>query len=63
MHPLITSQLAAERQHDMLARAEQQRVARQAIAQARALRRAQRSERQGRRAARLVLRPRTGLEQ
>ncbi len=63
MHPLITGQLAAARQQEMLARAEQQRLTRQAIAHAKATRRAQRSEHQARRAVRLVLRPRAGLEQ
>jgi hypothetical protein len=63
MHPLITSQVAAARHQELLAQAAQRRLARQAITQARALRRAQRSERRAQRAARLVLRPRAGLEQ
>jgi hypothetical protein len=63
MHPLITSKVAAARHQEMLAQAAQQRLARQAIAQARALRRARRSERQVPRAARLVLRPRASTEQ
>ncbi len=62
MHPLITSQLAAARHQEMLAQAEQQRLVRQAIAQARALQRAERPQRQVRRAARLVLRRPAGLE-
>jgi len=63
MNPLIMSKVAAARHQEMLAQADQRRLARQAIAQARALRRVRRPERQVRRAARLVLRPRPGLEQ
>jgi hypothetical protein len=55
MHPLITSQIAADRQRDMLAQAEQERLARQVVAMARAAQRAERAVRPGRR-ARLVFR-------
>ncbi len=63
MHPLMTSQLAVARHQEMLQRAEKQRLVRQAHAQAKALRRAERPQRRTRRAARLVLRPGAGLEQ
>jgi hypothetical protein len=56
MHPLITSQLAADRHRDMLAQAEQERLARHVVAMARASRRAERAARPRRRAARLVFR-------
>jgi hypothetical protein len=59
MHPLIISQIAADRHREMLARAEQERLARQVVAMARASRRAeraQRAERQNRRVRRLVFR-------
>jgi hypothetical protein len=56
MHPLITSQIAAARQRDMLAQAEQERLARQVVAMARASQRAERAGRPRRRAARLVFR-------
>jgi hypothetical protein len=56
MHPLITSQIAADRRRDMLAQAEQERLARQVVAMTRASRRAQRAARPRGRAARLVLR-------
>jgi hypothetical protein len=58
MHPLITSQIAADRQRDMLAQAEQERLARQVVAMTRAARRAERAVRPRRQAARLVFRPR-----
>lgn len=63
MHPLINYQVAVARHQELLARAERQRVARQAIAEAKALRRAERPEPALRRAARLALRLRAGLEQ
>jgi hypothetical protein len=44
-HPYIASQLTAERQREMLARAHQQRLARQLRGLARAARRAQRADR------------------
>jgi hypothetical protein len=56
MHPLISSRIAADRHREMLAQAEQQRLARQAVAMARASRRAERPARPRRRAARLVFR-------
>jgi hypothetical protein len=56
MHPLITSQIAADRQRDMLAQAEQERLARQVVAMARAARGPGRPGRPRRRAARLVFR-------
>jgi hypothetical protein len=48
-HPYLTSQLASERQREMLAHAEQQRLVRQLRDMARASRRTQRAERQTRR--------------
>jgi hypothetical protein len=62
IHPLIASQVAAERQREFIARAEQHRV----VKEAKALRRAERSprpERQIRRATRLALRLLAGLQQ
>jgi hypothetical protein len=56
MHPLITSQICAARQRDMLAQAEQDRLARQVVAMARASQRAERAVRPRGRAARLVFR-------
>jgi hypothetical protein len=56
MHPLITSQIAADRHREMLAHAEQERLARQVVAMARAAQRAERAVRPRRRAARLVFR-------
>jgi hypothetical protein len=56
MHPLITSQIAADRQRDMLAQAEQERLARRVVAMTRASQRAERAARPRRRAAHLVFR-------
>jgi hypothetical protein len=55
-HPYIGSQLARERQRDMLAQAGQQRLARQFREHARPSRRAEGTERSLRRAVRTVLR-------
>jgi hypothetical protein len=63
MHPLINYQVAVARHRELLAQAERHRVARQAIAEAKALRRAERPERTMRRAVRLALRLRADLEQ
>ena len=54
-HPYIGSQLARERQREMLAQADQQRLVRQLREHARATRRAQRA---GRRITRLLKRTR-----
>lgn len=59
----MASQLAKERQREMLAQAEQQRRARQLGALARASRRAERSERRMRRALRRALQLRAELQQ
>jgi hypothetical protein len=56
MHPLITSQIAADRHREMLAQAAQERLAREVVAMARAARRAERAERPRRRGARLIFR-------
>jgi len=61
MHPVITSQLAAEKRRDMLAQAKQDRQAWQLASLARAERRADRARRQLRKAARLTLRIRSEL--
>lgn len=60
MHPLIAGQIAADRHREMLAKAEQERLARQVVAMARA----QRAERalRPRRRARLVFRLRPEQE-
>jgi hypothetical protein len=63
MHPILASQLADERRRDMLAQAQQQRLARQLRALARASRRAQRAERRMRKAVRQALRLGAGLQQ
>jgi hypothetical protein len=63
MHPLIISQLAAAKRRDMLAQAEQDRLARQIALMARASRRARRAERKMQKAARLSLRLRSELNQ
>ncbi len=63
MHSDLASQLARERQRDMLAQAEQQRPARLVVALARASRRAERAERRMRAAIRKALRLRSELEQ
>jgi hypothetical protein len=59
MHPMITSQLAAEKRRDMLARAERDRLASQLAAMARASRRAGRAQRKMQKAVRLTLRLRS----
>jgi hypothetical protein len=56
IHPYAGSQLARERQRDMLAQAGQQRLARQLREHARASRRAEGTERRLRRAVRTALR-------
>ena len=61
-HPDIGRQLASERQRDMLAQAEQHRLARRFAAVARASRRAERAERRLRLAVRRAVRLRAGLE-
>lgn len=63
MSSCLASQLARERQRDMLAQAKQQRLARQVVALARASRRAERAERRMRAAVRKALRLRSELEQ
>ena len=55
--------LAKERQRELLAQAGQQRLAREALAPARASRRAEKAERRVRAAVRRVLRLRTEPEQ
>jgi hypothetical protein len=55
MHPMITSQLAAENRRDTLARAERERLASQLAAMARASRRAGRAQRKMQKAVRLTL--------
>jgi thiamine pyrophosphate-dependent acetolactate synthase large subunit-like protein len=62
MHPEILSLLASERHRDMLADAEQQRLARQLVSFRRASRRADRAERHMRRAVRKALQLRAALE-
>lgn len=59
----LVGQAVKERQRDMLAQAERQGSARQAIALARASRRAERTGRRTRWAARKALRLRSELEQ
>lgn len=61
MHPVITSQLAAEKRRDMLAQAEQDRRAWQLASLARAERRADRARRHLQKAARSTLRVRSEL--
>ena len=62
-HPYVASQLARERQRDMLAQAGQQRLARQLRDIARASRQAGRTERRtGYRARRAAARLRAGLQ-
>jgi hypothetical protein len=63
MHPLIMSQLAAEKRRDMLAQAEQDRLVKQFAALARASRRAERAQRRLEKATRLTLRLRAELNQ
>jgi hypothetical protein len=57
--PYLHSQIARDRQRDMIAHASQQRQAHQAQALARASRPAQPAPRRPRRALRTLLRPRT----
>jgi hypothetical protein len=61
--PYVASQLAQERQREMVAQAQRQRRGRQLAAVARASRRAERAERQMRRAVRLALQLRAELPQ
>lgn len=61
--PYLASQLATELRREMLARADQQRRARQLVALARASRRAGRTERRMRRVLRRALQLRAELEQ
>jgi thiamine pyrophosphate-dependent acetolactate synthase large subunit-like protein len=63
VHPHVASQFARERHREMLAQAEQQRLARQLVKLARASRRAERAERRMRQALRKALRLRSELEQ
>jgi hypothetical protein len=63
LHPMMTSQLAAEKRRDMLAQGEKDRLTRELAAVARATRRAERAQRQPRKAARLILRLRSELNQ
>ena len=63
LHPYVGSQLASERQRELLAQAERHRVTRQFAAVARASRRAERAERRLRLAVRRAVRLRAGLEQ
>jgi hypothetical protein len=63
MHPLIISQLAADKRREMLAQAEQDRLAKQFAALARASRRAERAQRRLEKATRLTLRLRAELNQ
>jgi hypothetical protein len=63
LHPYPASQLADERHRQRLAQAEQQRLARQLIALAKASRRALRAERRLRQAARRVLQLGIDLQQ
>ena len=62
MHPYLSIQVGSERRREMLANAEQQRLARQLRAFRRASRRAGRAEQRMHRAVRRPLRPRTELE-
>ena len=62
MNSDLTRLLARERQREFLAQAEQQRLARQAVALARATRRAEQAERRLRTAVRKVVRLRSELE-
>jgi hypothetical protein len=62
VHPYFSSQLASERRREMLAQAEQQRLARRLVILARASRRAERAERRMRRAMRRAVRLRSELE-
>ena len=63
MYSYLSAQFAQERQREMLATAAQQRLAQQAVALARASRRADRAERRLRTVVRKVLRLRSELEQ
>jgi hypothetical protein len=59
MHPMIISQLAAEKRREMLARAERGRLASQLAVLVRASRRAARAQRKMQKAAHLTLRQRS----
>ena len=63
MYSYLSVQFARERQREMRAKAAQQRLAQQAVALARASRRADRAERHLRAAVRKALRLRSELEQ
>lgn len=63
MHPHMLGQLAAQRHRDMLAQAEQDRLASQLAAVARSNRRTERAQRKMRKATRLALRLRSELNQ
>lgn len=63
MHPVILSDLAAEKRRDILAQAERDGRAKQVAAFARASRRAERAQRKAQKSARLVLRLRSELNQ
>jgi hypothetical protein len=58
-HPYITGELARQRQRDMLAQADRQRLGRQLLALARTSRRAEATERRLHGALRIALRLRT----
>jgi len=60
-NPYLSTQLARERQREMLAHADQQRLARRLHAESRAIRQAERPERRIRRALRKAARLRTEL--
>jgi hypothetical protein len=63
VHPNVASQFASKRYREVLAQAEQQRMARHLVKLARASRRAERAERRMRQALRKALRLRSELEQ
>jgi hypothetical protein len=62
IHPYMSSQLARERQRDMLAQADQHRLARELREHARASRRVERAERRLRHALRAALRLQTDVQ-
>jgi hypothetical protein len=62
MNPYISSQLAAERQRDMLAHAQHHRLIRRLHAEARAVRHREQSKRRLRRAPRTAARLRTAAQ-
>jgi hypothetical protein len=61
MHPYLASQLASERQRDMLAHAQQQRTTHRVLVLRKASRRVARAERRARRALRTAAQLRTEL--